>query len=111
MSDPIITEKTVTVHARLLSYTEDIGGYTVYVFENLDTKEWYTQYIMCTRFPNWNDIWPQIGDTGYLEIMYISAGDKYYDRNSDIYEKYRFSNIQYSRFVKEKPKVSTKIKL
>ena len=45
----------MTLLTRLIAKEIDTLGYTTYVFECLD-KEIIndTNYIMCTRYPNWN---------------------------------------------------------
>ena len=60
----------------------EIGHYTQYVVENLDSKR-EREYILLTRYPNWIQGDIQIGDKGYFTYMYIFAGvSKWYDKNS-----------------------------
>ena len=92
----------MTVLAKLLASEEDALGYTTYVFECLDEdviKE--TRYIMCTRYPNWDHRKIEIGEVGFLNFFEVKAGiDKWFDGNKFI--PYRYSNIQFMKFI-EKP--------
>ena len=45
--------KTITYKAKLVALDIDCLGYTNYVFENLNSTDLENQYIMCVRFPNW----------------------------------------------------------
>ena len=86
----------MTVLAKLLASEEDALGYITYVFECLDEdviKE--TRYIMCTRYPNWDHRKIEIGEVGFLNFFEVKAG-------VDKFVPYRYSNIQFMKFV-EKP--------
>ena len=92
----------VTVHAKLLAKEHDLGGYTTYVFENLDDAPFGHKYLMLTRWPNWQCRNIDVGEVGYLEYDEVEAGvDTYYDRVNDSIVKYNFSNQIFKRFVKE----------
>ena len=52
-------------------------------------------------FPNWNQRPIKIGDEGYLQIKYISAGkDTWFDGKDFI--PYKYTNIQFLKFTKIK---------
>ena len=82
-----------TEHVKLIASRE--GLYTVYVFKNLDSKE----YIMCTKLPNWNSPTIFIGDEGFLTYQVVKAGESYYDPNLESDQKYRYSNVYFTDFI------------
>ena len=43
------------------------GQYTVYVFQEVDTSE----YIMCTRLPNWRVPDLELGTIGFLQYQIV----------------------------------------
>lgn len=92
----------MTVLAKLVASEEGALGYITYVFECLDAdviKE--TRYIMCTRYPNWDHRRIEIGEIGFLNFFEIKAGiDKWFDGTKLV--PYRYSNIQFMKFI-EKP--------
>ena len=59
--------QTVTYHVKLLAEHYDILGYTNYVFEDLEYKNYDYKYIMCVRFPNWNQAAFKLDDEGYVK--------------------------------------------
>ena len=63
-----------TIYAKFVAESVDFMGYTSYVFENLESTCWDNKYIMCVRFPNWNQASFNIGDTGYLNVRYVEEG-------------------------------------
>lgn len=88
----------ITILAKLLASNTDIDNYVTYVFQDLESKE----YLMCTRFPNWDHRTLYIGEIGFLEYAEIRAGiDKWYDGRNMI--PYNYSNIQFIKFI-GKPK-------
>jgi hypothetical protein len=88
-------------YAKLLESKQDICGYTTYVFKSLEENPPFgKKYIMCTRFPNWQDKEVNIGDIGYLNTKEVIAGvDKWFD--GETFHPYNYSNIIYEKFVKE----------
>lgn len=91
----------MTVLAKLVAKQTDSLNYTTYVFECLDEEiRRNTLYIMCTRFPNWEGAKIEIGEIGFLGFFEIRAGvDSWYDGNKMV--PYRYSNIQFIKFVKK----------
>ena len=71
------------------------GTYTMYVFKNLETSE----YIMCTRLPNWQTPNIMIGDVGFLNYQIVQAGEEYFDPDTEKVVKYLYSNIYFINFV------------
>ena len=49
-------------------------GYIHYVFEDLEYKYFLQKYIMCVRFPNWNQAVFNKGDEGYVTVRYVQEG-------------------------------------
>ena len=94
----------LTIHAKFLAENVDFMGYTNYVFEDLEATDPDFKYIMCVRFPNWNQTIMQLGDIGYLNIRYVEEGtDKWFDGKDFI--PYKYTNIIFIKFIEEKSKV------
>lgn len=98
--------QTVTYHVKFVAYCEDGMGYINYVFENLNYQDLDDQYIMCVRFPNWNQALFKIDDIGYVTIRYVREGiDQWYDGKEFV--TYKYTNLVFLKFIPEKPKVGT----
>lgn len=70
------------------------GHYTVYVFQEVDTSE----YIMCTRLPNWQVPDVELGTIGFLQYQIVNAGDEYITPMGEkIY--YKYANSYFINFV------------
>lgn len=81
---------------------EDEMGYTTYVFENLEYIDIDCKYLMCVKFPNWNQGSIKLGDLGYVSLRYVEEGiDKWYDGTDFI--PYRFTDLIFLKFIHEKP--------
>lgn len=90
----------VTIHAKLLAKEHDIGGYTTYVFENLDDAPFGHKYLMLTRWPNWQARNIDVGEVGYVTYKEVIAGqDTWWDGTNFI--PYNYTNIIFIKFVKE----------
>ena len=99
----------MTILARLVAKEVDTLGYVTYVFECLDEEILKdTKYVMCTRYPNWNQLMIDVDEVGYLSFFEIRAGvDKWFDGEKMI--PYNYSGIQFDKFV-SKPKEKDKNK-
>ena len=96
----------MTILAQLVAKETDCFGYTIYVFKCLEEVK-DTQYIMCTRYPNWNHRTIQIGEVGYLNFIEIQAGiDKWFNGNEMI--PYNYDNIQFIKFIEKPEKTDNK---
>lgn len=92
----------MTILAQLEVEYRDYFGYITYVFKCLDGSLKESDYVMCTRFPNWNQKDIKLGDKGFLEFKSVVAGiDKWFDGEKMI--PYRYNNIQFIKFI-ELPK-------
>lgn len=100
--------ETKTVYVKLVAEQEDIEHYITYVFEVLDTesrKDIGCKYVMCVRYPNWNEGSITLQDTGFLKFIEVVAGeDKWFDGTQQV--PYKYSNWQFIKFISD----STKIK-
>lgn len=100
--------QTVTYHVKFLASCADGLGYINYVFENLEFQDYDYQYLMCVRFPNWDQAAFNIGDVGYVTVKYVREGiDKWYDGNEFV--TYKYTNIIFLKFIPEKEKITTKL--
>ncbi|MGN0967324.1 MAG: hypothetical protein ACI4OP_07110 [Candidatus Coprovivens sp.] len=91
----------VTYKVKTLEVEEDAYGYTTYVFERLEYNDYDDQYIMCVKFPNWNQYCIEQGDVGFLTIKYVQEGiDKWF--NGEDFIPYNYTNIIFIKFVREK---------
>lgn len=101
-----------TIRAKLLTYRDEPGGYTIYVFEDLDTRSWDKKYRMTLRLPNWEAPILQIGDVGYLNFREVVAGhDVWWDRNTQTEKYYNYNNSLFENFIHEKPQESSDLVL
>lgn len=95
----------ITLHVKLVAKAMDIGNYITYVFENLNYKDYDTQYIMCVQFPNWNQGEIAIGDVGYVNVRYVKEGiSQWYD--GEKMNVYKYTNVVFLKFVKEQETVN-----
>ena len=95
----------ITLHAKLIAESRDLGDYTTYVFENLDSKTYEDQYIMCVKFPNWNQAEINIEDVGFVHVRYVTEGiSQWYD--GEKMNVYKYTNIIFLKFVKEPEKIN-----
>lgn len=98
--------QTVTYHVKLIATEKDPLGYINYVFEDLEYKYFLQKYIMCVRFPNWNQSTFSIGDEGYVNVRYVQEGvSTWFDGKEFI--PYKDTNIIFLKFIPLKPKVDT----
>lgn len=96
--------QTVTYRVQFVASSEDGMGYINYVFENLNYQDYDSQYIMCVRFPNWDQESFEYGDIGYVTVRYVREGvDKWYDGKDFV--TYRYTNIIFLKFILEKQKI------
>jgi hypothetical protein len=86
---------------KLLVSNEDSFGYITYVFENIETTDLYEKYIMCIRYPNWQQGTININEIGYLQYEEVRAGiDKWFDGQTMV--AYKYNAIQFIKFVAKK---------
>lgn len=79
-------------------------GYTNYVFKDLEYTNYDYQYIMCVRFPNWEQAAFDIGDEGFVTIRYVQEGvDKWFDGEG--FNTYKYTNIIFLKFIHLKPEI------
>lgn len=89
-----------TIHAKLITLREDVGGYIIYVFQNLANGT----YEMVTRLPRWESPVLKIGDVGFLKYNEVIAGeDTWYDSTIGQKVPYRFTGVYFIDFFYEKP--------
>ena len=95
----------ITFHVKLIAVSRDLGDYTTYVFENLNPKTYGDQYIMCVKFPNWNQAEINIGDVGFVHVRYVKEGiSQWYD--GEKMNIYKYTSIVFLKFVKEPEKLN-----
>lgn len=81
------------------------GAYTMYVFKNTETDK----YIMCTKLPNWQTPDIFIGDSGFLQVQVVKAGDEYFNVNTQRNDTYLYTNIYFKNFIKKSDKIGSDI--
>ena len=95
-------DNTVTMRAKLVASQADCMGYINYVFENLEYTDDDYKYMMCVRFPNWEQGPINLDDIGFVTVKYVRAGiDEWFDGEEMV--KYKYTNIVFMKFVPEKP--------
>ena len=80
------------------------GTYTNYVFKDNNSSE----YIFCTRLPNWQIPEIEIEDIGYLQYQIVEAGDSYVDPDTGEIILYRYNNSYLKNFVKKSEIIKNK---
>ena len=92
------------VKARLITSRKELGGYIIYIFENLDWDKIKSHYIKVVRFPHWETPPVKEGDIGFLEYIEVKAGvDSWFDRNSQNFVLYNYDNTIFKDFIHNKP--------
>lgn len=100
----------VTIFCKLLAKEHDLGGYTTYVFQNLEDAPFGHKYLMCTRCPNWEHRNIEIDEMGYLTYQEVVAGkDEWYDRISGQMIPYNYSNLYFIKFIKKQDNSKTDV--
>lgn len=90
----------MVIRGKLLVKQEEVGGYIVYVFENLNSTNYTDRYVMCTQCPNWQTGPIAIGAVGFLTYdEHIAGVDKWFDGNQ--MNTYRYNMIQFMNFIEE----------
>lgn len=98
-------EEIRTFYVKLNAISHDLNGYVYYVFENLDCQDHELKYLMCTRFPNWDQADFTINDRGYVNLKYVQEGvSQWYD--GEKLNVYKNTHVIFLKFVKEPEKVS-----
>mgnify|MGYP003319285134 CR=1 FL=1 len=94
----------LTLKVKLLAFSRDIDQYTTYVFENLESTSPDDKYLMCVKFPNWNQSEIALHDIGYLNVRYVREGiSKWYD--GEKMNTYKYTNVIFLKFIKEPEKL------
>lgn len=89
----------IVIHAQLITYRNDFGDYTIYVFKNLEDNT----FEMMTRLPRWEAPIINIGDTGFVKFKEVLAGkDTWYDKNTGKEVPYYYDGIYFIDFVLDK---------
>ena len=98
-------EQEVTLRSRLVAKSCDSMGYQNYVFENLDIQDPEYKYIMCVRFPNWNQKTFNINEEGFVTLKYVQAGiSKWFDGTE--FQVYKYTNIIFMKFIPLIPNIN-----
>ena len=80
-------------------------GYINYVFEDLEFKNYDYKYIMCVRFPNWNQSAFNLNEEGFITIRYVKEGvDKWFDGTN--FNTYKYTNIIFMKFIPIKEQIT-----
>lgn len=87
-----------TYYGRVVAFQD--GQYKQMVVQNLDEPEnSWDRYIMLTICPNWMGQIPKINDVGYFEFEEVSAGEKYYCRETGEESIYSYSGVYFFNFI------------
>ena len=100
----------LTVYSQLVACENDALGYITYVFKCLEPNPGFGHnYIMVTRFPNWDHRSLDVGEIGYLTYNEVVAGkDKWFCPENGQFVPYNYTNIYFVKFVQEKVDSSKK---
>lgn len=104
-----IIRSMVTIRAELKAARQELGGYVVYVFKNLEATSWENAYKSVVKFPNWNTPSISIGEIGFLKFKEVIAGeDTWFDTKQATRTLYKYDNTIFIDFIRE-PKVEATI--
>lgn len=92
---------TIVIHAELLIAQDDFNGFINYIFRNLESDNWFDKYIYCTRYPNWDWKYPEVGDKGYVVITPMHGGKTYFNVKSQAEEKIQQDHNRFEKFLEE----------
>lgn len=96
--------KEITYKVQFIAESQDSMGYCNYVFEDLNYTDPDFQYLMCVRFPNWNQASFNIGDIGFVTVRYVREGiDKWYDGTNFV--PYKYTNLIFLKYIPLKPEL------
>ena len=88
-----------TIYCQLIAKEPDIGGYTTYVFKNVENScPFGHRYVMVTRLPNWNHKDLDINGIGYLTYQEVIAGESTWYNGTEMVP-YNYTNIYFIKFV------------
>jgi hypothetical protein len=91
----------VTYHVKFVAEYTDGMGYTTYVFERYEYPTEDDRFVMCVRFPNWDQPMFSLGDEGYLNVRFVEAGiDKWFDGKD--FNTYKYTNVIFMKFIRKK---------
>ena len=94
--------KEITFKVKFVASSVDFMGYINYVFEDLVCTDPDYKYIMCVRFPNWDQAPFDIGDIGFVTVRYVREGvDKWFDGTNLV--PYKYTNIVFLKYIPLKP--------
>lgn len=93
----------VTLYCKLVAKEHDFGGYTTYVFQNLEDAPFGKKYVMLTRLPNWDHKNIELDEIGYVTYKEVVAGiDKWYCPETGQMIPYNYTNLYFVKFVNKK---------
>lgn len=96
--------KTITYYAKLVALDIDNLGYINYVFENLNHTSIDNQFIMCVRFPNWEQKTFGFDEEGFVSFRFVEEGiDEWYDGKELV--KFKRTNLIFLKFIPGRTKV------
>lgn len=97
-----------TSYCTLIEAECDVSNYITYVFKVNDDEEVKfldSKYIMCVRYPNWDHRMIDKGESGYLTYNIVIAGKDTWGVECT---PYKYSAVQFIKFVDEKKKENEK---
>lgn len=95
---------TLTYKAKFIVSTTDGCGYTNLVFERFNYSSSEEQYVMCVKYPNWNQASFKTGDVGFLTVRYVKAGeDTWFDGTQHV--PYKYTDVAFLKFIPIKEEV------
>lgn len=90
-----------TIRAKLVA--KQSGVYANYVFEDLNEEtSSLGKYVTVTIPPNWQNVREiKVGDCGFLEYDYVSAGESYLQRATNTTNTYKYTANYFMNFIKD----------
>lgn len=92
----------MTILCTLVAKRTNENDYTTYVFKlqnSLEIELHNRLYLTCTRFPNWDEPYVEIGDEGYLSYREVKGGVDNWFNGTELVP-YNYSFVQFFKFIK-----------
>lgn len=101
----------ITIYCKIKAIQK--SQYTLIVVEDLNRSyEDDLKYVAVTLLPNWQQKPFELDDIGYLTFDSVDAGDKFFNRDLNEEDMYRYTANYFISFIPENKKIDmTQIKL
>lgn len=94
----------ITIYCKIKAIQK--SQYTLVIAEDLNRSfEDDLKYVAVTLLPNWQQKAFDVDDEGYLTFESVDAGEKFFNRETNEHEIYRFTANYFHSFVPKQEKI------